>query len=181
MNTEKRYPRRGEHGDPIPSCEWCGDRVLIARMWREYGTYCSAECRAADRHGFYAGSVVIASIFLAISLGALSFGHPFLPVMMILIFSSLWLLYSINMTNLGSRVIQSQSEPINKDELDEICSIIIDIVQANQTTKGVSRKVLYADLRSYGYNNRTIKSGINHLLISEKLRQISLSRYVADS
>ncbi|MCK5264389.1 MAG: hypothetical protein KAR03_02180 [Candidatus Thorarchaeota archaeon] len=81
------------------------------------------------------------------------------------------------MVNLGSKVIGLENEPMNQDELEKISRKILDVVRSNQTPEGISRKVIFENLRSSGYSNHTIKSGIDHLLISEKLRQIDLTHY----
>ena len=173
-----RYPRRGEHGDPTPVCEWCGKRVDLPRAWREHGTYCSTECQAADRRGYYICSLVCSLVFLIVSLVAIIAGYQVIPFSGLALFSIIWVLYSKGMVDIGRRVVQSQTVPIDKAELEEVCSALTMVLQMNKTAKGVSRKVLYADLRSYGFTNRTIKSGIEHMLVSGKIRSFGIGRYV---
>jgi hypothetical protein len=150
-------------------------------MWREFGTYCSAECQAADRPGLFIGQAVFAFLAFIVSLGALILGYPLIPWVVFLLGSGFWAFYAGSMVNLGSKVKNSEPDPLSKDELEKICSRILFVAQKNQTPKGVPRKVLYADLRSDGYSNRTITAGIGHLLVSEKLRQVGFTHYVAVS
>jgi len=190
MSNRDQYPKRGMYGDTTPRCEWCGKRVNLSRMWRQYCTYCSLYCQAAGRPNYYRGIFVLSLFGIIVILGILTLGYSgllnisfvsYMEGMIFLVFSILCLLYSGSMVNLGSKVIGLENEPMNQDELEKICRKILDVVRSNQTQDGISRKVIYENLRSSGYSNRTIKSGINHLLVSEKLRQIDLAHYIDDS
>ncbi|MBD3157315.1 MAG: hypothetical protein GF309_00875 [Candidatus Lokiarchaeota archaeon] len=47
---DSEYPRRGEYGDPTRRCQWCGKPIdsIFGRK-----SYCSSECRAADRYEIF--------------------------------------------------------------------------------------------------------------------------------
>jgi len=185
-STKDKYPTRGKYGDATPVCEWCGKRVRLARSWRQYGTYCSAECQAADRPGYYRGLLVAACLAIIVSLAAIILGYSgvfnssftgIVEGMIVLVCSFFCLCYAGSMVNLGSKVIKQQEVTFSKDEIEKICTTILFEVQRNQTPEGVSRKLLYENLRASGHSNRAIKLGIEHLLVSEKLCQLDLSHY----
>jgi hypothetical protein len=103
----ERYPARAEYGSPTQVCEWCGKRVQLSRAWREFGTYCSLECQAADRPSYYLGQFVFAFLAFILSISTLIFGYPLFPWFPFLIGSGFWLIYSGSMINLGSNVRKS--------------------------------------------------------------------------
>jgi hypothetical protein len=176
----EQYSHRGAYGDPTPVCEWCGKRVQLPLPWREYGTYCSDECRAAARHDSFFAMFFITIIVAIVSLGGLILGNQFFLWTAILILNGFCLLYSGYMSNLGSKVLQAESLPSDMSELEDTCSKIQEIIASNQTTKGVSRKTIYSDMRSYGFSNRLIKFGIDNLLVTGKIREVGFAQYAID-
>lgn len=175
-----QYSRRGEYGDPTPVCEWCGKRVQLPRPWREYGTYCSDECRAAARHDFFFAMFLVTIIVAIVSLGGIVLGNQIFLWIAILMPDGFCLLYSRYMSNLGSKVLQAESLPSDMSELEDVCSKIQEIIASNQTAKGVSRKIIYSDMRSYGFSNRLIKFGIDNLLVTGKIREVGFAQYAID-
>jgi hypothetical protein len=176
----EQYSRRGEYGDPTPICEWCGKRVQFPLADREFGTYCSSECKAARRHNFFFTTFLFTIIVTIVSIGGLILGNQFFFWTAILVPDGFCLLYSGYMTNLGSKVLQAESQPSNMSELEDACSKIQEIIASNQTAKGVSRKIIYSDMRSYGFSNRPIKFGIDNLLVTGKIREVGFAQYAID-
>ena len=177
VRTKDQYPRRNEYGDSSQICEWCGKRINLARMWRQYGTYCSLECQAAGRPSYYHGLIVLSLIGIIASVGLLVSSTYFFEGVIILVVSFVCLPYSGMMVRLGSDVIRQEEYPVSEDEINVICTMILDVIQHHHKEEGISRKVIVDDLSSCGFNARAIKLGIEHLLVEERIKQLDFSHY----